>query len=169
MGRELLILRHAKSSWSTASRTDHERPLKKRGRRDAPRIGEWIAENDLFPDLVLSSSAVRALETAHAALDAMGLDQDLVTVEENLYHPSLETLLGILATCPKARRTLLVGHNPGFEELILHLAAGDVPTSDTGKVLPTAALAHLRLPNDWSRLPRGCGKLLRIVYPRELG
>lgn len=168
MGRELLVLRHAKSSWDTDARTDFERPLAKRGRRDAPRMGLWVRENDLVPDHVVSSPAKRAVETVRLALAEMGVDEAAVVWEDEVYDSDASILLDVLAACPDdRRRVLLVGHNPSLEDLVAHLADGvDVPSG--GKLFPTAALAHFAMPDDWRQLRRGCAELLALVRPRTL-
>ncbi len=170
--RELLILRHAKSDWDTDARTDFDRPLAKRGRRDCPRIAAWIVDQGLAPDTVLSSPAARARETTDRVLrvvaPANGYAPDVIW-DDALYHADVPTMLAALSDRPgDARRVLLVGHNPGLDELVLHLAAGDAPRTASGKLLTTAALARFALPESWDHLPAGCGRLLALVRPREL-
>ena len=168
MGRELLLLRHAKSAWGTDAPADFERPLAGRGRRDAPRMGAWIREHDLLPDHVVSSPARRAAQTVQLALAEMGVDEAAVAWEDAIYDADASTLLDVLADCPReSRRVLLVGHNPALEDLVEHLA-GCVEVPPGGKLFPTAALAHLAMPDDWSRLPRGCAGLLSLTRPRTL-
>jgi phosphohistidine phosphatase len=135
---QLLILRHAKSSWSHPELEDHDRPLNKRGLRDAPRMGRWIREQKLEPDLVLSSSAVRAYSTARLALEAARCKAE-VRLEPELYLAAPATYLEHLSRLSDAhRRVMVVGHNPGLEEL-LHLLTG------AEDAMPTAALADVRL------------------------
>jgi phosphohistidine phosphatase len=168
MRRELLVLRHAKSAWDTDARTDFDRPLAKRGRKDAPRMGSWIRENSLVPDHVVSSPARRAEETVRLALAELGVDEADVAWEDGIYENDASILLDVLAACPDdRRRVLLVGHNPALEDLVDHLAGGvDVPPGQ--KPFPTAALAHLAMPDDWSELPRGCAELRSLIRPRTL-
>ena len=167
--RELLVVRHAKSDWDGDARTDFDRALAKRGRKDAPRMGEWLRRERLLPDLVRSSPARRAKETTLLLLEAMGLDEQVVLWEPRLYGTGLAEHLRILAECPRAaRRVMLVAHNPALEDLVLHLGGEDaVPVTD-GKVLPTAAVARIRMPADWGRLPAGCGRVLGIARPGDL-
>lgn len=168
MPRELLLLRHAKSAWGTDAPTDFERPLAGRGQRNAPRMGAWIREHDLVPDHVVSSPARRAVETVRLALAEMGLTEDVVAFVDEIYDADMSDLLNVLAESPPGRRRLLlVGHNPALEDLVEHLAGRiDVPAG--GKVFPTAALAHLAMPDDWSRLPRACAELCSFTRPRTL-
>lgn len=168
MPRELLLLRHAKSAWGTDAPTDLERPLAKRGRRDAPRMGAWIREHDLVPDQVVSSPAKRAAETVDLVLAEIGLERESVVVADEVYDAAVSDLLDVLGGCPCERqRVLLVGHNPGLEDLVEHLA-GRVDAPRGAKVFPTAALAHLAMPDDWRHLRRGCAELLALIRPRTL-
>ena len=169
MPRELLILRHAKSAWDTPAASDYERPLNGRGKRDAPRIGAWLCAQGLLPDHVLASPARRARQTTRRVCKALGLDPDRVTWQPQLYLANVPTLLEALAGCPAdAMRVLLVGHNPGLEELLEYLGGVDLPPPPGGKRLPTATVARLVLPADWTHLAAGAGELLAWVRPRDL-
>ena len=167
--RELMLLRHGKSSWSSGL-PDLNRPLKTRGKRGAQRIGAWLWQQDLRPDLIISSPAERAINTAHKCCKSAGRSTaDLVIEEQRLYLASLKDLLGILGELPAdLARIMLVGHNPGLEELLHHLAGDTVTVPDDGKLLPTASLARLSLPADWHNLAGNSGTLEGIVRPRDL-
>ncbi len=167
MTRQLLVLRHGKSSWSSG-KPDVLRPLKKRGREAAKRVGAWLRAQRMRPDLVVSSPAERARATTLETCGAMGGKVKRIRWEERLYGANLDQLLGVLAECPsKALRVLLVGHNPGLEELVSHLAGTQTPSPADGKLLATASLAILELPDDWSSLPSGCASLLCLTRPGE--
>lgn len=167
MARELLILRHAKSDWSTGASTDFERPLNKRGKHDAPCVGQWLREHDLIPDHILASPARRAKQTVLRVCPELGIDPHRIHWEAGIYEAAPGTLLKLLATCPaEARRVLLVGHNPGLDQLLLYLCPA-APLNSAGKLLTTAALARVALPDDWQVLDPGCGELLDLVRPRE--
>jgi len=168
MPRELLILRHAKSDWNVDSPTDFERPLAKRGKKDAPRVGEWLYREGLVPDLVVSSPAQRAKQTALHACKSMDFKKKKILWDEDVYAADVATLLKVLFRCPaKASTVLLIGHNPGLEELLLYLAGDEVETPPDGKLLPTATLARLEMPKDWSDLEPGCAQLVGICRPRR--
>lgn len=168
MTRELLILRHGKSDWS-AGTDDFQRPLKDRGKRGAQRIGVWLAQQRLLPDYVVSSPAERALVTAEKTCKVMGLGVQQIHTERGVYEAGLQDLLAVLAACPgTAQRVLLVGHNPGLEQLLAYLVAGRVPHTDDGKLLPTATLARLAMPADWRALESGCADLLSLTRPASL-
>jgi phosphohistidine phosphatase len=167
MTRELLILRHGKSDWN-AEVDDFHRPLKTRGIRGAQQVGVWLAQQELIPDLVVTSTAERARKTAEFTLNSMGLGVKYICPDERLYLASLKRLLEILGDCSvAARRVMLVGHNPGLEELVLYLSA-DVPATADGKVLPTATVARLQMPDDWQTLNKGCARLLALIRPAML-
>ncbi len=165
MSRELLILRHGKS-YKTADSDDFHRPIKDQGKRSAQRIGTWLMKEDLVPDYVISSPAVRAIETARKACKAMGLGNKDVVADPAIYSASRRDLLQVLAARPAiAGRVMLVGHNPGLEELLRYLC-GALP--EEGKLLPTATLARLGMPASWQDLPAGCANLMDRVLPATL-
>jgi phosphohistidine phosphatase len=167
MSRELWLLRHGKSDRDVVM-DDFDRPLKKRGKRAAQRIGEWLQQQRLIPDWIVSSPAKRAITTAqivHKAIDVQGL---AIQQDKRLYQEGFERLKTVLAECPiEAGRVLLVGHNPELEDLLIHLV-GAASLPDTDKLLPTAALARLIMPDDWSHLDAGCAKLVSITSAKSL-
>ena len=169
MSRELLILRHAKSDWNSGNSSDFKRPLAKRGKKDAPRIGEWLYREGLVPDLVVSSPAERARQTAEKVCKSMDYKKKRIRWDEQIYAGNLTSLLGVLGRCPsEARIVLLVGHNPGLEDLVLYLAGDDVEEPADGKLLPTATLVRLETGDDWSKLDPGSAQLITITRPRNL-
>lgn len=166
--RELLILRHAKSAWDAPAPADFDRPLALRGIRASKRMGRYIAETGLMPDAVVCSSATRAIQTVHGVAQAAGFSLEAVRFESAIYDADLPALLDVLGQCgPDARRTMLIGHNPGLELLLDHLAGG-IPIPGDGKLLPTAALARLALPDDWRALERGAGQCIGLIRVRDL-
>ncbi len=166
--RELLILRHAKSAWDTDAPTDFDRPLAPRGIRASERMGRYIAQTGLAPDVVVCSTATRAVRTVLEVAQAARFTLRTARFESAIYEAGLSTLLDVLGGCrPQAARTMIVGHNPGLEYLLDHLAGG-VPVPEDGKLMPTAALARLELPGDWRRLERGQGRLLGLTRVRDL-
>jgi phosphohistidine phosphatase len=164
-----LILRHAKSAWDSGAASDFERPLNGRGKRDALRVGRWLADPARCPDRIVASSARRARQTAWRIAEALGVPRTEIDLQRRLYLAGCDTLLDILAACPAhCARVLLVGHNPGLESLLARLVDARLPQPADGKLLPTAAVAHLRLPDDWSWLAPGCAELLAMTRPRDL-
>jgi phosphohistidine phosphatase len=169
MARELLLLRHAKSDWDSDAASDIERPLAKRGRRDAPRIGEWLYREGLVPSLILSSPAERARETTLRVCKGLDYKKRDIKWEPAIYEADLETLLRLLGHYGRSPGTLLmVGHNPGLEDLLRYLADDDLDEINDEKLLPTAALARLEMPDDWCSLELGSAVLARIVRPKAL-
>lgn len=168
MSRELFILRHAKSDWDSGVSLDQERPLNKRGRKDAPRIGAWMREHYLYPGWVYCSTAARARETLTALVEELQLPTERIIYMDKLYLASLSVLLQILRDIPLEHNSvMLVGHNPGLEELVRYLAKLEVPLTDSGKLMTTACLAQFKLPDDWSELS-GRGELLQILRPADI-
>lgn len=167
MKRELWLLRHGKAERYDGSE-DYDRLLKKRGKRDATRMGEWLKEQGLLPDLVISSPATRAIMTAKLVCDVLDIDRQHIQMEKRLYDEGLVRVKSVLADCPAAMsRVLLVGHNPELEDLLTYLVkAAGIP--DVEKLLTTSAFARLVLPEDWSHLENGCAELLTITYPKSL-
>jgi phosphohistidine phosphatase len=168
MTRELLILRHAKSDWGDPHRPDHQRPLNTRGKHDAPRIGAWMSAQKLQPDYILCSTATRARQTLARVLENLPGHTDEISYDERAYLAELDSLLDLLSEIPPAyQRVMLVGHNPGLDQLVSYISRSAPPLTDSGKLMTTAALAQLRLPDDWSAL-RAQGELLALVRPRNL-
>ncbi len=160
--KELLILRHAKSSWKDAGSSDHDRTLNKRGKEAAPRMGTLLADEDLVPDLIVSSTAKRARSTAKRVAEAAGFEGE-ITQERALYLASTTGILDVIASVPDTvQRLLVVGHNPGFEELVLQLTG-------SYERFPTGALAHVELGiESWREAPTARGRLVGLWRPREL-
>ena len=167
MSRELWLLRHGKSNRNLAV-DDFDRPLKKRGKRAAQSIGAWLQQQRLIPDWIVSSPAKRAISTAKIVQKAIAEDGLDIMQDKRLYQEGFERLKTVLAECPlETRRVLLVGHNPELEDLLINLVgAANLP--DTDKLLPTAALARLIMPEDWTHLDPGCAKLLSITCAKSL-
>jgi phosphohistidine phosphatase len=176
MARTLLLLRHAKSSWSDATLADFERPLNKRGQKAAPRMGAYLRKQGLMPELVLCSAARRAVETwalAGGALAKSGTAPAPPKHLRSLYLAPPSRILAALRRTPdEVERLLVVGHNPGLEHLALGLAgSGSKPKAHSRlkAKFPTAALAELHFEaRNWREVAPGTGRLVRFVTPREL-
>jgi phosphohistidine phosphatase len=141
-GHTLILLRHAKSDWS-GGEPDHERPLAARGRRQAPEAGRWLAGHVDRIDLAVVSTAERARSTWSLASAELGVAPP-VRLEEQAYGASSGALLRLVRELPEALETVvLVGHNPGLEDLASSLAGTWVP-------MPTSALAVVRVTAAWA-------------------
>lgn len=167
MTRELLILRHGKSDWG-ASTDDFHRPINDRGKRSAQRIGVWLHGQGLRPDYIVSSPAERAITSAEKACKAMAMDARCIVTDRRLYMADLEALLAVLQDCPAgAKRLMMVGHNPGLEELLQYLVGDVIERAEDGKLLPTATLARLQL-QDGAETTAGNAQLLSLTRPKSL-
>lgn len=160
--KQLFLLRHAKSSWDDVSLEDFDRPLNARGKKTAPMMGKAIKERDIAPDVILCSPAKRTKQTIKLVNETAKLKAD-VTFDEEIYDASAEDLRKVLKKQKKSVNSiLLIGHNPGLEELLEEL---------TGKFerLPTAALVQINInADDWSHIKDGGNKLAWIVRPKDL-
>ncbi len=161
--KTLLIMRHAKSSWSNATLSDWERPLNGRGREDAPQMGMLLKEEGLVPDLIISSTAVRARETAE--LVALGCDYEFeIQLEEDLYHADPDTYYEVVSATPdQIRSVLVVGHNPGIETFLSKVIL-------RWQSMTTANLAQVDLAlAEWRSFEEGIrGKLINFWQPKTL-
>jgi len=171
--RQLLLLRHAKSSWDDPALSDHARPLNARGRKSAMAMAQMMRELGLSPDIVLVSSARRTLQTleAHTPFE----DGALVEPMDALYLAPWQQLLEVIQGAPDTARSLLViGHNPGLHELALELAgptalaAAPPQLRRLAEGYPTGALVEFTIAAHWGLLEPGGGRLVRFVVPRDL-
>jgi phosphohistidine phosphatase len=169
-------LRHAKSDWSGSERIDdHERLLNGRGRKTAPKIGEYLQAKNYAPALVLCSTAVRAKETLELILPALK-STPKIQYDRKLYLADWPQLLGAVLKCPgKVSPLLVVGHNPGLEQLALALALKPQSVAEKGRAqklaqkFPTAALAVFDFDlKSWKEIKPGLGRLIDFVRPKDL-
>ena len=169
MGKRLLLLRHAKSDWHQAV-SDRERPLNARGRRDAACVGRWIAASGLAaPGLILASPARRVRETLALLLPAAGWEAVDRILEDALYLASEAELLGRIRSLPdECESVMLVGHNPGLEDLLVRLSRGRAPETASGKIFTTANLARLEGPDRWCDWDGDATRLDCLVRPKML-
>jgi phosphohistidine phosphatase len=161
--KTLLIMRHAKSSWKFASLSDHDRPLNERGERDAPLMGKLLNEQGFVPDLILTSTAMRASETARLVAENCSFDGE-IKKDRNLYHAGVDEFIDGLKSHPDDEDTVMVvGHNPGIAELVDYL-------TDSPESMTTANIAVIRLAIDsWGDLDFETeGELVNVFRPRDL-
>lgn len=164
--KTLLLMRHGKSSWNDETLEDFDRPLKKRGKHDVPRMAELLRDERLIPDYVLASPAVRCRETVEILADQLDLDDDMIEYVEEFYQAELEDYLDMLIDVTDSfRKVLIVGHNPSLEALLQTLT-GEIES------LPTSALACIKVGiSSWEELEEDSeeiGQLVDVWRPKEM-
>ncbi|MCA9553286.1 MAG: histidine phosphatase family protein [Myxococcales bacterium] len=163
-GLRLVLMRHAKSAWDSGAPTDHARPLNRRGQRDAPRVGQALAERGWWPELALVSDAERTEATWRAM--AQGQAPTAVQHHRRLYLAGVAELREILGLAPDSARTVLaLGHNPGWEEALTWLSGADEP-------MKTACAALLSTDAEgWAAAVEAPGRftLEAVIRPKALG
>jgi phosphohistidine phosphatase len=163
MDRRLIVMRHAKSAWDTPAPSDHERPLSSRGRRDAPRVAKELCKRGWAPELVVSSDATRARETWQRMSDAF--DEVEARLLPELYMAGLDAVRAALGDVPPTTSTVMVvGHNPGWEELVERLTQVQVRMTTAN-----AALLGIEA-SSWHEAMSMAGRwrLERLVRPKDL-
>lgn len=168
MTRELLLLRHGKAK-DPLGMADLDRPLKDKGKRQAQRIGVWLQEHGLLPNVTVSSVAERAHVTAQKLLKAGGTHAHDIILDDRIYNASLPALLDALGSFAHTPdRVMIVGHNPGLEDLVTYLACSSLPETDDGRLLKTGTLVHLSMPDDWRKLSGDCAKINNFIRANTL-
>jgi len=165
--KQLLLLRHAKSDWSSHS-SDLNRPLNQRGETDAKLLNKWFQNNpDCHPDYILCSPAKRAADTLQLATQSL-LPPSLIHHDERLYLPSVSTIITVLASIEaQYQQVLLVGHNPGFEQLLIWLTETQPDNLKTDKTMTTCNLAKLSLPAIKDPFQPGQSELIFLKRPED--
>lgn len=161
--KTLYIIRHAKSSWSF-DMADIDRPLGIRGRRDAPKVGKYLSENEPTPDLMISSPASRALYTSLLIGDEWGYPEDDIAIEKRLYHASAGQALKVLEEVkPGVESIAIFGHNPGFTELVNHFSTEYLDN------LPTTGVGVFNFScKSWADVSKENVKNKKIIIPKKL-
>jgi phosphohistidine phosphatase len=157
----LILMRHAKSSWDDPSVLDFDRPLNKRGKKNAPEMGERLRESDISCDRIISSPARRAKATAEAVAETMGYAKS-IDFDKRLYMAEVEDFLAVVRDLDeKDGCVMIVGHNPGTEEFFTYLCGLEV------EKFPTAAYACVKLKVPWEKVGENRAELLRFDYPKK--
>ena len=163
--RRLYLLRHAKSSWDEPGLADRDRPLAPRGRKASKLIAAHLRDEGIAPELVLCSPAKRTRQT----LKRIGLDDAEVRLEDDLYAASAGELLAVVNGIDEVfESAMLIGHNPGLQDLALQLAGSGSEIEAMRAKFPTAALATLGLTGGWRELSPGGAELVAFVKPKQL-
>jgi phosphohistidine phosphatase len=164
--KQLLLIRHGKSDWDHPGLSDHDRPLNDRGRRDCPRMAEALRRRGIFPELIVTSTAVRAATTAEAIALGLGYDPSLIVRCSELYLAAPPVILRVIQGLDEAAGTaMLFGHNPGMHETVERLCEGEGIDD-----FPTLAVARIDLKVEhWGAVEWGSGLLVERIIPRSLG
>ncbi|MEQ9442063.1 MAG: histidine phosphatase family protein [Cyclobacteriaceae bacterium] len=165
MTKTIYLVRHAKSSWKDAALPDYDRPLNRRGKRDAPEMGRRLAQQGVYPDQIVGSPAKRAKKTALAIAEVVGYAAREIQWEKGLYHAEPETLLGYVHEIPnRCQSLMLVGHNPGLTDFYNALCEEEIEN------IVTAGVVCLTLAVDeWEEIDLdGTGTLAWYDYPKRL-
>ncbi|MGE4473182.1 histidine phosphatase family protein [uncultured Sulfuricurvum sp.] len=161
--KTLYLIRHAKSDWSDESLSDFDRPLNKRGTKDAPLMGSKLSDKGVRPDLILSSPALRAKTTAEAFAKALSYPPESIRFEHELYACDVETILSLIRGVSADIDTLFVfGHNPEFTEGANLITGGNIDN------IPTCGVVEMRLKNDsWESIGKNSAELRSFDFPKK--
>lgn len=162
--KKLILLRHAKSDWDDPSLHDHDRPLNRRGERDAPAMGKLLKGLGIIPDLIVSSTALRAKMTAEGVATGLGYDARGIQFTSDLYMASASKMLEVARLLPGEKNTVfIVSHNPGIT-YFLSMITGNYQTVPD---MPTCAVAVLELEGEWSGSAPGAFMLRSFLTPKK--
>ncbi len=162
--KTLTLVRHAKSSWNHPGLADFERPLNKRGERDAPRMGNRLAARNIKPQIIVSSPAVRALTTAEVVASALGFQPAEIITDDRIFHAYSDQLLDVIRDFDASlHHVMLVGHNPGLTDLVEQLAQAGILN------IPTCGIVLLGFSVDrWQDVSDAAGEMLLFDYPKNI-
>jgi len=162
--KTLIIVRHAKSSWKDSTLNDIQRPLNKRGNKDASKMGKHLDKKKIIPQAIFSSSGLRALTTARLISVEIGMKPTEIIVEDDLYTFNSEQLLDAIKTFPDDyEKIMVVGHNPAVTDITNFLSGSEIDN------IPTCGVAILKLSVDsWKDIEKNTAKLSRFDYPKKL-
>ncbi len=163
MPKTLLLVRHAKSSWDDADLADHDRPLNKRGTRDAAAMAQRVAHRPDRPELIVTSPALRARRTAEAVAAALGLQPESLVVDPRVYDAAATALLEVIRSLDDHHaRVMIVGHHPGITDIVNALTGASI------EKMPTCGVATVRLNNrSWAESREGGAALLEHDAPKN--
>ena len=165
--KQLTLIRHAKSDWEYPDLDDHDRPLNKRGLEAAPRVGNYLRKKGVRPDILLSSTATRAITTAGLIADELQFNREIIQPLKELYLASIPDYEGIIRSISETagnEHVMIVSHNPGTHELAQHLTGGN-----SIQRFITCAVAIIELDIcHWGEIGPDCGRLEHFVTPRDI-
>ncbi|MDH3237888.1 MAG: histidine phosphatase family protein [Deltaproteobacteria bacterium] len=162
--KTIILVRHAKSSWKDSRLKDFDRPLNKRGKRDAPFMGKKLKDRQIMPDLILSSPAKRAKKTATSIAEEIGYPKKKIRYDDKMYHSGARALLEIVRNQDDGHGTIMLfGHNPDFNDL-----ADMLLKQKPGYNIPTTGVFCIRFPVDsWRKVQEGKGETVFFDYPKR--
>lgn len=163
MTRELTLIRHAKSSWDDSSLQDFDRPLNKRGFKNAPEMGKRLARRNHRTDIIISSPAARAITTAEIIASEISFDSNNILREPEIYEAGLNALVNVVASIDdNYRHAILVGHNPGLTYLCNYLCNAQLDN------MPTCSIVQIKFNIDtWAAISKHEGELVNFDYPKK--
>ena len=163
MGRTLILVRHAKSSWKHEGLSDFERPLNNRGFKNAPEMGRRLVDENLSIETIISSPALRAITTAELIAEELAFNIQKIEQNEQIYEASLTTLIDFVRGIDNnSHRVMLVGHNPGFTVLCNYLSDARIDN------MPTCSIAQIHFDIDrWDSISEHAGSLVGFDYPKK--
>jgi len=164
----LFLLRHGKSDWSVNA-SDYDRPITDRGKRASQRMGVWLAQQKIKPQIIISSPANRAITTAEKMVKAMEGSADLIQIDNRLYHGSIEDFKAVLADRGiEGKAVILVGHNPAMEDFVNYLTKNRNKIPESNKIFPTAALAYFTFSAKWNSINKQTADLQQLKFAKNL-
>jgi len=162
--KTIILVRHAKSSWKDLSLDDFDRPLNKRGKRNAPFMGEKLQEKQIMPDLVLSSSAKRARKTAIAIAKAIGYPKKKIVFDDNMYHGSVSYMFELVRNLDDENETIMLfGHNPDFNYFADMLLEKNLVYN----IVTTGVYCIKFNVDQWKKVREGQGESVFYDYPKR--
>ena len=163
MAKRLLLIRHAKSDWGNPSIRDFDRPLNKRGNAAAPDMAQRMVKQNIYPDFIVSSPALRALTTANYFAKAWRIDENKIETDKNIYEAGIKSLLQVVNKFDNRYHTIaLFGHNPGLTDFANYLSDVNIYN------MPTCSIVMLEFSSeDWSSVGSSTAKVLLFDYPKS--
>jgi len=161
--KTLYLVRHAKSSWKFVELRDEERPLKKRGKKNAKFMAELLKKGDEIPDLIISSPAMRAFSTAKIFAEIFEFDKDDLICEKKLYMPDNDNFISVINSIPEdIRKAMLVSHNPGLTNFASSVSGEEIEN------IPTSGVVRIDFDNNfWKDISGSKGNLIFFEYPKK--
>lgn len=161
--KTLYLIRHAKSEWGNPLLSDFDRPLNKRGKKNAPFMGNVLAKAHILPDLILSSPAVRARMTAIEIAEKVGYKTDSIVYNETLYEADYTAIERVLQSIPSTQKTVfLIGHNPGLTEFAQYINGYFIEN------IPTCGVVCMKLQkDDWNSIGKNSAQFISFDYPKK--